>query len=430
MTDKKISQLTALPEATNDDLLVIVDDPSGSPETKHITLGNLRKDILNTTPKTSNYTATANDGILYGNATSGSFTFSLPTATGTIKGLELTFVKTDSSTNTITIDPDGAQTINGAANYILYGQYQTITVYCDGSNWQIKSIAGPVNSQLFNTNYAPTGSEPEGSIYWNSTLGALESVLTGGIVNLALGEQMYARVRNAEATTLNPGEVVYLFGASGNKATVKRASNTSDTTSSKTLGIVAESIAANQIGYVITQGVIDKMNVGSPYVEGDVLWLGSTPGTFTRTKPTQPAHLVFIGVVERANAGNGQIYVKPQNGYELDELHNVLITSPQDGQGLVYENATTLWKNKNVLGDSYETISKNLKAYPATLAYGGTGDLNTITYTVPSGTITKTFNYTAGNLTSIVLSGSTPSGINLTKTLTYTTGNLTGVSYS
>ena len=309
------------------------------------------------------------------------------------------------------------------------GKYLRVNTTASGI--EFTSTTGNIFDTIeFNTGYAPTGSEPEGSIYWNSTLGALESVLTGGIVNVALGEQMYARVRNAEATTLNPGEVVYLFGASGNRATVKRASNAGDPTSSKTLGIVAESIAANQVGYVITQGVIDKMNVGSPYVEGDILWLGSTPGTFTRVKPTQPNHLVFIGVVERANAGNGQIYVKPQNGYELDELHNVLITSPEDGQGLVYENATTLWKNKNVLGDSYETISKNLKAYPATLAYGGTGDLSTITYTLPSGTITKTFNYTAGNLTSIVLSGSTPSGINLTKTLTYTTGNLTGVSYS
>ena len=133
MPDLKITQLTALPEATNDDLLVIVNDPTGSPITQKITLGNLRKDILNTTPKTSNYTATANDGVLWGNATAGSFTFSLPTATSTIKGLELTFVKTDSSTNTITIDPDGAQTINGAASYILYGQYQTLTVYCDVS---------------------------------------------------------------------------------------------------------------------------------------------------------------------------------------------------------------------------------------------------------------------------------------------------------
>lgn len=430
MPDLKITQLTALSEASNDDLLVIVNDPSGSPVTQKITLGNLRKDVINTTPKTSNYTATANDGILFGDASAGAFTFSLPGATSTIKGLELTFVKLDSSTNTITIDPDGTQTIDGASNYILYGQYQSVTIYCDGSNWLIKSIAGPIGVESFATNYVTSGNEPEGSIYWNSTDGSLEATLTGGNVNVALGEQLYVRVRNAEATSLVAGEVVYLFGASGNRATVKRASNTSDTTSSKTLGIVAETIAANQVGYVITQGVIDKMNLGSPYVDGDVLWLGSTPGTFTRVKPTQPNHLVFIGVVERANAGNGQIYVKPQNGYELNEIHDVLITSPEDGQGLVYENATTLWKNKNVLGDSYETISKNLKAYPATLAYGGTGDLSTITYTLPSGTITKTFNYTAGNLTSIVLSGSTPSGINLTKTLTYTTGNLTGVSYS
>jgi hypothetical protein len=430
LPDLKITQLTALPEATNDDLLVIVNDPTGSPITQKITLGNLRKDILNTTPKTSNYTATANDGVLWGDATSGSFTFSLPTATSTIKGLELTFVKTDSSTNTITIDPDGAQTINDAPTYILYGQYQTLTIYCDGSNWKIKSIAGSINSELYNINYVPTGTEAAGSLYWDSTEGTLASVLTGGNVKAYLGTQLYARVRNVEATTLTAGEVVYLYGSTGNRATVKRAFNTGDPTSSKTLGIVAESIAANQVGYVITQGVIDKMNLGSPYVEGDILWLGSTPGTFTRTKPTQPNHLVFIGVVERANAGNGQIYVKPQNGYEINELHDVLITSPVTGQSLVWDGTASLWKNQTILANTFETVNKNLYAYPATLAYNVFGDLSTITYTLPSGTITKTFNYTAGDLTSIVLSGNTPSGINLTKTLTYTIGNLTGVSYS
>lgn len=83
-----------------------------------------------------------------------------------------------------------------------------------------------------------------------------------------------------------------------------------------------------------------------------------------------------------------------------------------------------------VNANTFETINKNLSSYPATLAYTGGGDLSTITYTVPGGTIVKTLNYTAGDLTSIVLSGNTPSGINLTKTLTYTSGNLTGVSYS
>jgi hypothetical protein len=174
--------------------------------------------------------------------------------------------------------------------------------------------------------------------------------------------------------------------------------------------------------------VIGKMNLGSPYVDGDVLWLGSTPGTFTRTKPTQPNHLVFIGVVERANAGNGQIYVKPQNGYELNEIHDVLITSPINGHVLNWDSSTSLWKN--VPSNFYETVSKNLKSYSSTFSYNGSGDLSTITYTVPGGNIIKTFNYTSGDLASIVLSGNTPAGINLTKTLSYSAGNLTGVNYS
>jgi hypothetical protein len=197
----------------------------------------------------------------------------------------------------------------------------------------------------------------EGTLAWNATEGSLELGFRGGNVSNVLGEDLHVRVTNAEATTLNKGEVVYLFGASGNRATVKRASNISDTTSAKTLGIVAESIAASQTGFVITQGVIDGMSLGSPFVEGDTLWLGSTAGTFTRTKPVQPNHLVFIGVVERANAGNGQIYVKPQNGYEIDELHDVLISSPQNGQLLIRDETAGLWENAFLTAGSNITIT-------------------------------------------------------------------------
>jgi hypothetical protein len=78
------------------------------------------------------------------------------------------------------------------------------------------------------------------------------------------------------------------------------------------------------------------------------------------------------------------------------------------------------------IGDSFETVSKNLSAVDASFAY--TGDvLTTITYT---GGIIKTLNYTGDNLTSVVLSGSTPGGIDLTKTLSYTGDNLTAITYS
>lgn len=77
--------------------------------------------------------------------------------------------------------------------------------------------------------------------------------------------------------------------------------------------------------------------------------------------------------------------------------------------------------------DSFETVSANLDASDATLNYDVDGNITSIDY---SNGITKTFNYTGEDITSIVLSGSTPSGISLTKTLTYTSGDVTDIAYS
>lgn len=148
-------------------------------------------------------------------------------------------------------------------------------------------------------------------------------------------------VRNAESTTLTTGTVVYLFGATGDHATVKRADNDSDTTSSKTVGVVSAPIAASENGVVITQGYVDGIDLSTGYTAGDVLWLGDD-GNFTTTKPSAPDHLVFVGVVVRANS-NGIIYVSTQNGYELDELHNVALSNPTSGDFLKFNGS--LWVN-------------------------------------------------------------------------------------
>ena len=154
-------------------------------------------------------------------------------------------------------------------------------------------------------------------------------------------------VRNAEATTLTTGTCVYLFGATGDHATVKRADNDTDTTSSKTIGVVGANIAASQNGPVITRGYVDGIDLSVGYTAGDVLWLGED-GAFTKTKPVSPDHLVFIGVVVRATS-NGIIYVATQNGYEIDELHDVYILSPSAGQLLAYDSSGQ-WKNTNTVG--------------------------------------------------------------------------------
>jgi hypothetical protein len=148
-------------------------------------------------------------------------------------------------------------------------------------------------------------------------------------------------VRNAESNTLTTGTAVYLFGGTGDHATVKRADNSSDTTSSKTIGIAGASIAASENGPIITRGYVDGIDLSVGYSVGDILWLGAN-GQFTTTKPSAPAHLVFIGVVVRASA-NGIIYVATQNGYELEELHDVKLSNVASGDFLKYNG--TLWIN-------------------------------------------------------------------------------------
>jgi hypothetical protein len=155
--------------------------------------------------------------------------------------------------------------------------------------------------------------------------------------------QMFAFVTNADSVTITKGQVVYAFGAQGDRMSVKLANNSGDATSAKTIGVVfSTSIAANGTGYIITQGVIDGLNLGA-FNPGDTLYLSNTNGQYTATKPYAPNHLVYVGIVERANAGNGQIYVRVQNGYEMDELHDVSAQNPNLNDGLFYNSVTALW---------------------------------------------------------------------------------------
>ena len=187
-----------------------------------------------------------------------------------------------------------------------------------------------------------------GRLYWDST----QQTLTVGLnANIAadVGQTLYAYATNAESVTITKGQPVYMFAAQGDRVSVKLAYNTGDATSAKTLGVCAENIAAGQAGMILCQGVQDGLDM-SAYNPGDTLYLGATAGSLTSTKPYAPNHLVYIGVVERANAGNGRLYVRVQNGYEMDELHNVSAQNPSNGQVLIYNASTSLWE-KNTLTD-------------------------------------------------------------------------------
>jgi hypothetical protein len=155
-------------------------------------------------------------------------------------------------------------------------------------------------------------------------------------------------IRNTTGATLTKGTIVYISGATGNKPTVSKALATGDSTSAQTFGMCQTNISNNSNGNVVVIGDITGLDT-SAFTEGAQLYLSSTTaGTYTTTKQLAPAHLVYIGVVTRSHPTQGQIEVKIQNGYELDEIHDVAISSLANNQGLFYESATDLWKNKTI----------------------------------------------------------------------------------
>jgi len=209
-------------------------------------------------------------------------------------------------------------------------------------------------------NVSPSGAGyVVGATQWNNTIGSSETLLKGGSVSLKNGVDLVARVVNKVTpnTTLTKAayQAVRVSGAQGQRLAVALAQANNDNNSADTIGIVCETIATNQEGFIQTVGQLESINTtgslqGETWADGDVLYLSpTTAGALTNIKPTgATGHIVVIGYVEYAHANNGKIYVKIMNGWELDELHNVYITSPANNEVLTYESSTSLWKNKTV----------------------------------------------------------------------------------
>ncbi|MFF4346831.1 hypothetical protein [Streptomyces sp. NPDC001530] len=82
---------------------------------------------------TATTTARPIDRVLKVDASSAGVTINLPSAAP--NPVIYTVIKSDSSGNAVTIDPSGAETINGASTRALSAQWETVTLRSDGSNW-------------------------------------------------------------------------------------------------------------------------------------------------------------------------------------------------------------------------------------------------------------------------------------------------------
>ena len=205
------------------------------------------------------------------------------------------------------------------------------------------SAYAPLASPVFTGDaraVTPTFGDDDTSI---ATTAFVQAGLLGGTAN---ARNLEVEVRNQTGSSIAAGSIVYISGATGNKPLITLSQANNDANSAQTMGFVKTTIANNGTGYVIVRGILDNIDT-SALTEGVQLYLSpTTAGTWTTTKPYAPQHLVYVGVVIRSHPTLGTILVAVQNGYELDELHDVSAQTPANLDLLSYESSTSLWKNK------------------------------------------------------------------------------------
>lgn len=188
----------------------------------------------------------------------------------------------------------------------------------------------------------------EGRTHWLDDTKTLQIDTDVNNFSIEVGHQSVVRARNTTGFDLTAGKVVYINGESGNRPTITTASWDGDPTSAATLGFVAQQINDNQTGYVVTNGMLRGINTNA-FAPGTQLYLSSSGG-YTSTVPVSPKHEVRLGKTI-TQATDGVIYVDIMNGYELGELHDVLINSSTNGDLLI--KSGSLWINSKQLTGSY-----------------------------------------------------------------------------
>lgn len=296
--------------------------------------------------------------------------------------------------------PISVATAAGTSTISLNASYSTTSHLHDGTYQPFGTYVTSV------TGTAPITSSGTTAI----TVGIDQTAITANSATNA--EVIRTYVKNTSGSAMTKGQAVYVSGADGTNVTIQLSTASTEAGSSKTLGLLAQDLANNAFGYVIENGLIAGIDT-SAATAGQTVWLGNTPGSRVYgAPPAEPSHSVYLGVVARSNANNGEILVKVQNGYELDELHDVSAASPSDGDIIQYKTSSSLWTKSSI-------ASAGIAASVHTHAYQPAG-----TYvTAVNGTAPITASTDTAGIVTVGLSASYASSVHTHATSDVTSGN-------
>ena len=193
----------------------------------------------------------------------------------------------------------------------------------------------------------PTGTPTDqGTTYWDVDDNTLAIIMNGAIQKV--GEDSFYPVKNQTGSTIAKGTNVRFAGTVGSSGRLLIAPFLADGTfrSSFYMGVTMETIADGDDGKVMWFGRIRGINTNA-FNEENVLYASTTSaGGFQTAIPQSPNNIIEVCAVINKSSTNGVIFVRPTIAPKITEVEGVKITSPTNGQGLVYNSVSGLWENK------------------------------------------------------------------------------------
>ena len=170
-----------------------------------------------------------------------------------------------------------------------------------------------INSVAFDT--TPTGTlTTQGQAMWNADEETLDIQLNG--FALHVGEHVVYHVKNSTGSTIAKGVPVMFAGTTGNsgKLLIKPWDGVGPAT--LFMGLTGESLTTGSEGFVIAFGKLrgiqtNGANYGESWVDGEIIYAGTTTGSLTKTQPSAPNPLVEVLAVVHAHASNGTYFIRP-----------------------------------------------------------------------------------------------------------------------
>lgn len=195
----------------------------------------------------------------------------------------------------------------------------------------------------------------QGQMAWNADEETVDIQLNS--FTLHTGEHVVYHAKNQTGSTIAKGVPVMFAGTDGNRGKLLIQPWNGTGPSPYFMGITAEEFLNGEEGFVVEFGKVRGIqtnggNYGQTWVDGDIIYAGTTTGSLTNVQPAAPNPHIIVAAVVNAHGSNGTLFVRPALGSNIKDDEGVTITSLASGQILVADATGQIFENKSVSGDA------------------------------------------------------------------------------